>query len=52
MGFIVGAGICDDMHLGEMGTVAGAVIGLSVGVVLCKKQSYTRFRISEVRISE
>jgi positive regulator of sigma E activity len=52
IGFIAGGSISDYMQLGEVGTVAGAIVGLSAGVAMCKSQSYSRLNIKEVRINE
>lgn len=52
LGFIIGGCICDNAQAGEMGTVFGAIVGLAVGVVMCRKQSYSRMKINEVGINE
>ena len=52
IGFIAGGGIFDYLQLGEVGTVSGAVAGLSAGVAMCKSQSYSRLKIKEVRTNE
>lgn len=52
VGFIAGGSISEYMQLGEVGVVAGAVVGLSAGIAVCKSQSYSRLKIKEVRINE
>jgi positive regulator of sigma E activity len=52
IGFITGGSISDYLQLGEVGTIVGAIVGLSAGVAMCKSQSYSRLKIKEVRINE
>ena len=52
IGFVTGGSISDYMQLGEVGTIVGAIVGLSAGVAMCKSQSYARLKINEVRINE
>ena len=52
IGFIAGGSVSHYMQLGEVGTVAGAIVGLSAGVVMCNSQSHSRLKIKEVRIHE
>ena len=52
LGFIAGGTVSDYMQPGEFGTVAGAIVGFSFGVVMCRSQSYSRLKIKEVRINE
>jgi hypothetical protein len=52
LGFIAGGSVSNTMQLGEFGTVAGAIVGLSAGVAMCRSQTVSRLKIKEVRINE
>jgi hypothetical protein len=52
LGFIAGGSVSNTMQLGEFWTVAGAIVGLSAGVAMCRSQTVSRMKIKEVRINE
>jgi positive regulator of sigma E activity len=52
LGFIAGGSVSNTMQLGEFWTVAGAIVGLSAGIAMCRSQAVSRMKIKEVRINE
>ena len=48
IGFIAGGSVSNYLQPSEFGTVAGAVVGLSAGVAMCRSQTYSRLKIKEV----